>query len=573
MAERSTGRVSRCSSSVIVGVLLVCMARTSLAADLGCSNVKYSFNAKGINDVTVPRQPLPGHHLRICQQGETCCTEEMEDNLNEQSKEEFERVFRQQIEGMRHTFAVRTQKFDEHFRELLKKSKKDFHSMFLRTYGTMYEQNSYVFTDLFDNLERYYVTGNVNLGDVLENFFLNLYQKMFQVLNAQYSFDQKFWNCMQEFMDDLQPFGDVPQKLSTQVRRSFVAVRTFVQGLSAGRDVIKGMMNVPPTAECYRALMKMTYCPHCQGLPDLKPCNNYCLNVMKGCLAYHAELDQEWNLYIDALINLADRLEGPFNIESVVEPFNIKVSDAIMNFQENGVQVSEKIFENCDKPPLGKRDVSRELHQESIKFSRHDTSGYSSSLDKLVKDIRSKVKVFKRFWANLPYQMCNNERIASADMKGENDCWNGLAKAKYESRIIGDGVNNQKDNPEVNLDLSRTNSLLDQQVLKLKEMTIKLKEAFNGQDVEWQDTDDMYGGSGSGSGENEGSGVGGIDDRSGKDSMSPHFPAVPPTTTAKPIDRHIPPTPTVAAASRMSLQRAVSIFIIPVVLTWLGTMF
>jgi len=64
---------------------------------------------------------------------------------------------------------------------------------------------------------------------------------------------------------------------------------------------------------------------------------------MKGCLAFHAELDKEWNNYIDALILLATRLETSFNIESVVDPIDIKISEAIMNFQENGVAVSQKV--------------------------------------------------------------------------------------------------------------------------------------------------------------------------------------------------------------------------------------
>lgn len=42
----------------------------------------------------------------------------------------------------------------------------------------------------------------------------------------------------------------------------------------------------------------MNFCPHCRGLPSLKPCANYCLNVMKGCLAYHSELDDSWKSYI-----------------------------------------------------------------------------------------------------------------------------------------------------------------------------------------------------------------------------------------------------------------------------------
>lgn len=42
----------------------------------------------------------------------------------------------------------------------------------------------------------------------------------------------------------------------------------------------------------------MLYCPYCRGVPGLKPCHNYCLNVMRGCLANQADLDPEWNLFI-----------------------------------------------------------------------------------------------------------------------------------------------------------------------------------------------------------------------------------------------------------------------------------
>lgn len=47
---------------------------------------------------------------------------------------------------------------------------------------------------------------------------------------------------------------------------------------------------------------------------------------------------------IDALMKVADRLLGPFNIELVVDPIDIKISDAIMNFQENGYEISQKVF-------------------------------------------------------------------------------------------------------------------------------------------------------------------------------------------------------------------------------------
>jgi hypothetical protein len=57
-------------------------------------------------------------------------------------------------------------------------------------------------------------------------------------------------------------------------------------------------IQISPSPDCVRALTKMTGCPACQGLPELKACSNYCINVMKGCLAYQAELDADWNNFV-----------------------------------------------------------------------------------------------------------------------------------------------------------------------------------------------------------------------------------------------------------------------------------
>ena len=48
-------------------------------------------------------------------------------------------------------------------------------------------------------------------------------------------------------------------------------------------------------------------------------------------------------LLADELMRVADRLEGPFNIEAVVDPIDVKISDAIMNFQENAQTVTDKV--------------------------------------------------------------------------------------------------------------------------------------------------------------------------------------------------------------------------------------
>lgn len=43
------------------------------------------------------------------------------------------------------------------------------------------------------------------------------------------------------------------------------------------------------------------------------------------------------------MLSLVDRLEGPFNFESVIDPIDVKISEAIMNMQESSMQISQKV--------------------------------------------------------------------------------------------------------------------------------------------------------------------------------------------------------------------------------------
>ena len=84
----------------------------------------------------------------------------------------------------------------------------------------------------------------VDLDEMMDNFFNTLYQKMFTVLNSQYSFDEKYLECVGMHMKEMRPFGDVPSKLGNQVKRSFVATRAFSQALTVASDVLKHMQQV-----------------------------------------------------------------------------------------------------------------------------------------------------------------------------------------------------------------------------------------------------------------------------------------------------------------------------------------
>merc|ERR1712218_303400 len=55
---------------------------------------------------------------------------------------------------------------------------------------------------------------------------------------------------------------------------------------------------------------------------------------------------------------MADRLTGPFNVEMIIHPLDISISDAIMNFQESGLKVTQRVFEKCGTPRLVTRSAA-----------------------------------------------------------------------------------------------------------------------------------------------------------------------------------------------------------------------
>ncbi|KAH8269935.1 hypothetical protein KR018_000054 [Drosophila ironensis] len=565
-----------------------------------CSAVTHIFQARGIDANEIPQKPSNERVLRYCESPSvgTCCTYNMETRMAMQSRQQLEAHTKEQISRMSGTLSSKAAKFNEIFLALLKESRTQFNSMFVRTYGIIYERNSYVFSDLFKELENYFARGRVDLMEVMDKFFNTLYQKMFTVLNTQYEFEENYMRCVSEHMKELKPFGDVPDKLSVQIKRSFVATRTYGQALATAAEVAKKVLNVRLNADCTGALTKMQHCGACKGYTE-KPCTNYCVNVIKGCLHYQHEFDAEWENFALAMDRVAERLLGSFNIVMVVEPLNIKISDAIMNFQDSGQDITNRVFQGCGKPKLKKmkRSISpklqgvqvlhaqspveadtldidanldeamvlrerraadpgsqeaagqqsqeqgagkggangggnnrrqqqrrRQQQQQKRKQqnNRNDNDdddneggggGREPILDRIVRDIRQRVKDYKKLWSNLPHSICSNEDIASSsDVDGM--CWNGHTIDRYMHAITTE----HGSNPEFtgNPASTKQTAQMSSQLFHLKNAINHLRNAYNGQDVEWNEQEEPYMGSGAGSGsgseddedDDEGSGLG-----------------------------------------------------------------
>lgn len=96
-------------------------------------------------------------------------------------------------------------------------------------------------------------------------------------------------------MAELRPFGDVPHKLSAQLRRSFVATRTFYKSLNQGAVIAQNMLKLKYSSECGQEFAKMEYCGTCKSKQGIGVCLKFCKAVLKECLNIHSQLSKHWD--------------------------------------------------------------------------------------------------------------------------------------------------------------------------------------------------------------------------------------------------------------------------------------
>lgn len=322
-------------------VLLCVLACLSAApgpvagADRSCTDLRQFYTGKGFTLAGVPQTEISGEHLRMCPQGPTCCTSAMEENLGNLSTRETEGLIREAGRSLQSAFNALHRSFDTYFTELHSRSERSLQEA-LSPLGPLYSQNTRLYGDLYVDLRQYYRGSALNLDETLSEFWSRLLERTFKIsAPTDVNLSEDYLECVAKQQETLRPFGDVPRDMKVKLIRAFVTARSFVQGLIVSADVVKKVSQVHLSPECTKALMKLVYCPHCRGIASVKPCSNYCSNVMKGCLANQADLDPEWQNLIDTMIQVASSFSTEPSLDVVLSSIPARIYEAVHYLQEN----------------------------------------------------------------------------------------------------------------------------------------------------------------------------------------------------------------------------------------------
>ncbi|KAK5906923.1 hypothetical protein CesoFtcFv8_004825 [Champsocephalus esox] len=469
-------------------------------ADKSCTDLRQFYTGKGFTLMEVPQTEISGEHLRMCPQGPTCCTTTMEENLAGLSSRETEGLIREAGRSLQSAFNALHRSFDTYFTELHGRSERSLQEV-LSPLGPLYSQNTRLYADLYTDLRQYYRGSALNLDETLTEFWSQLLERTFKIsAPTDVTLSDDYLECVAKQQETLRPFGDVPRDMKAKLIRAFVTARSFVQGLIISGEVVRKVSQVHLSPECTKALMKLVYCPHCRGTASLKPCSNYCSNVMKGCLANQADLDPEWQNLIDTMIQVASSFSTEPSLDVVLSSIPARIYEAVHFLQENLDKFTDKVYQTCGNPgELGTGSPS--VHEQRKKSSSLTASEYKPSptaglrLEMQVSDLSSKLREMRQYWIQLPVALCSKLAAGGAN---QEKCWNGVTKARYLPEVMGDGLANQINNPEVELDITKPDMTIRQQIMQLKIMSNRLKNAMEGNDVDFQDASDDISGSGSG---------------------------------------------------------------------------
>ncbi|XP_022047246.2 glypican-5a [Acanthochromis polyacanthus] len=453
--------------------LLACCCGSGFGSSNKCDEVRKVFQLRQIGpNQLLPLSPRPGSDLQVCMSKNlTCCTKKMEEKYQVAARRDIQNLLQTSSSSLKFLISRNVAAFQETFEVLMRQAENHTFTILQQSYHNLADEAMGAVRELFTDIGLFLLGSELNVDELVQRFFDALFPLVYNhLINPGLSdISPGYAECVRSVSRDVRPFGVAPSILADQIARSGVSGKLLLQALHLGIEVINTTDHLQLSRECRRALLKMHYCPHCQGLTQSKPCMGYCLNVMRGCLASMAEIDTHWREFVRSLEGLSARMHGPQDLEQVLLGVHTLLHDAVGQAQKNGPRLSAQVHKLCG-PPSRKPAQSVSIQSSSSSSSSRESiplkAAVRVSADSLAvkrRDFLSGLRLYRTYYGGLADQLCVSE-LASGDGLS---CWNGTELVKsYTLRVVGNGIKAQSANPEVKV--KGADPVINQIIDKLK---------------------------------------------------------------------------------------------------------
>ncbi|XP_073713419.1 glypican-5-like isoform X3 [Misgurnus anguillicaudatus] len=496
--------MSRVNVSWIIAVLAVELATLSAARAHSCHEVKTAFQVRQIGPLKwVPETPATDVDLSVCKHtGPSCCTRRMEESYRAAVQRDTTQNIRSNSIQLRYIINGHATAFQDVFQSLLSFSQEHLIFLFERVYTSLLPSISPHIMCLFTDLSQYLQgTGNVSVETAVQCFFDSLFPlvhtriinpDMAESVSTGASGDSQLGDCLRMTRPDINPFGPHPRTMAAELVSALQAGRALSIALAVGSEVMNVTETMELSKECVRALLRMNYCSHCQGLTLIRACSGYCLNVMRGCLASLSEIHMPWRQYITVLQDLAHMVAGEHSLELALLRIKDHVEEAIIHAQLNGLRLTATVDKVCGHSSNTSSIVLRRFPSSSVTAppppanSSQEVPGADKigMLAHLQREFIREAFRHKPFFNNLPEMLCNGEFGVE-----EMSCWSGDDVVQsYTARVVSSGVRAQRQNPEVRV--RGFDPVLMEVKAKLEQFNQEIQEVMPrvGQGPSWDET-------------------------------------------------------------------------------------
>uniref|UniRef100_A0A8C5MDB8 Glypican 5 n=1 Tax=Leptobrachium leishanense TaxID=445787 RepID=A0A8C5MDB8_9ANUR len=432
-----------------------------------CYEVRAAFQLQQVGKARlVPEVPLEESDLEICDnKASTCCTHKMEESYQAAVKRELTHNIEALNFELKYMIVAHTAAFQETFTYLIDRATNQTLSLFDSIYRPLAHDVQDPVRELFMDISLNILGEEMPVDSAVSRFFDALFPLVYNHLinPSRAPLSEEYLECLRLTRQDIDPFGPSFQGMITELSKSLWASRMMKQSLSMAIHVINSTEHAGMTRECTRALVRMHYCPHCQGLTLIRPCVGYCLNVMRGCLASLSDLDTPWRDFISMLVHIAGQMSGSHDLELALLGIRDVVKESIEHSLAQGQNLTsmvEKVCGQLQEETSKKQTPEVKLQKDDIDETRHappahmrsslplksSKSDRHRSLKSISREFISYMKISTAFYATLAERLCDGDLA----VRDGSTCWNGEDVVEsYTKPVVSNDMKAQVNNQEV----------------------------------------------------------------------------------------------------------------------------
>uniref|UniRef100_A0A3Q1K5S9 Glypican-3 n=1 Tax=Anabas testudineus TaxID=64144 RepID=A0A3Q1K5S9_ANATE len=404
-----------------------------------CQEVRTVFQSLHPGSKWVPETPVSGADLQVCQtKGPTCCSKKMEERYQVAARSNMESGLQAVSAQLKRLIIQNAAIFQEAFDLVLRHGRNSTLAMLKSEFPSLGVGAQSLVGQLFLDMSLYILGSDSTVDHMVTVLYGRLFPLTYRRLLGG-SISTASEECVKGAWKDSGAFGVYPKLMMTRLSRSLLATRLFLQALNLGIEVVNTTDHLRPSRDCSRALLRLWYCPHCQGMLGPPACRGFCQTVMHGCLGGAAEVQPHWRSYIDGLGKLAGGMRGEQDMEAVVLRLPSMIKLALKHAVNARSRLTALVSGMCGPPPpqRASRSVASPPPQPPVASAARNAQPSSSDSDETLAGLRrefiSNLKGFSSFYSGLGEALCSREPAPA----NHSLCWNGQ---EMTDRFSGPGL-------------------------------------------------------------------------------------------------------------------------------------